>query len=243
MMILLIAIVQSEDVGRLSDQLVHAGYRFTRVNAGGGFLGSGSSVLLIGAAEDRLPAIAALVAANCPTRQRMTNAAAWTGMVGGYAAGGMLPTEVTVGGAVVYGLPAEQFLQLGGPLAVPGSQVEHALPHASDVAASANATGARGTKLVVAILQKEHAEAVATVLMDAGHRLTRFDTAGGFLRRGSSTLLVGVPAFRLPEVLALIEQGCTLRSDNAASSASALTGMPVHAATVFVLDTSHFLRF
>jgi uncharacterized protein YaaQ len=243
MMILLIAIVQSEDVGRLSDQLIHAGYRFTRVNAGGGFLGSGSSVLLIGVAEERLSAVAALFAANCPTRQRMTNAAAWTGMVGGYAAGGMLPTEVTVGGAVVYGIPAERFIQLGGLPPPPGSKVEPSLPQAIDVAGGDNSTGGRGTKLVVAIVQKEYVDAVAARLMNAGHRLTRFDTAGGFLRRGSTTLLVGVPAFRLPDVLALIEEGCMLRSDNAAISASASAGMPVHAATVFVLDTSHFLRF
>jgi uncharacterized protein YaaQ len=242
MMILLIAIVQSEDVSRLSDQLIHAGYRFTRVSAGGGFLGSGSAVLLIGVAEDHLPAVAALIAANCPTRQRVTNAATWTGMVGGYAAGGMLPTEVTVGGAVVYGIPAERFLQFSGPLP-PGSPVDHALSHAVDMALSDKAIGARGTKLVVAIVQKEYADAVAAALMDAGHRLTRFDTAGGFLRRGSTTLLVGVPAFRLPDVLAQIASGCPLSPATAATSAIVTGGMPVHAATVFVLDTTHFVRF
>ena len=228
-MILLIVIVQAEDVGRLSEQLVRDGYRFTRVNASGGFLANGSSVLLVGLAEERLPAFAAIIGATCSTRSRLASAVAWTGMVGGYAASGFVPTETTIGGAAVYGIPVERFLQFGGSPALP----------AVDVAAGDETLARRGTKLVVAIVQKDDADAAAAALMDAGHRLTRIDTAGGFLRRGSITLLIGAPAPRLPEVLDLLQANCRPRAERAPLQ----DGMPAHSATVFVLDTSQFLRF
>jgi uncharacterized protein YaaQ len=228
-MILLIVIVQAEDVGRLSEQLIRDGYRFTRVNASGGFLANGSSVLLVGMVEDRLPAVAALVGDTCHTRLRVANASAWTGMVGGYAAAGFVPTETTIGGAVVYAIPVERFLQFGGSPGLP----------AVDVAAGDETLARRGTKLVVAIVQKDDADAAATALMDAGHRLTRIDTAGGFLRRGSVTLLIGAAAFQLADVLAILQVGCRPRAERAPNQ----EGMPAHSATVFVLDTSQFLRF
>jgi uncharacterized protein YaaQ len=236
-MILLVAIIQSEDIGRLSDQLTQAGRRFTRVNAGGGFLGSGSAVLLIGVAEDQLPAVVAVIGATCRTRSRITGTAAWTGMVGGYAAGGMLPAEVMVGGAQVIGIPAERFLQLGGPPPLPKV----------DISSEDTAHAMRGTRLVVAIVQKEYTESVASALTEAGHRLTRLDTAGGFLRRSSAALLIGVPVSHLTAVLALIESNCRPRAETGANPVSGPTpapeGIPVYAATIFVLNTSHFLRF
>ena len=236
-MILLVAIVQSEDSGRLSDRLTHAGCRFTRVNAGGGFLGSGSTVLLIGVAEDQLPAVVEVIAVTCRTRPRITGTAAWTGMVGGYAAGGMLPAEVIVGGAQVIGIPAERFLQLGGHPPLPEI----------DTSYGDTAFDARGTRLVVAIVQKEYADSVVSALTAASHRLTRLDSTGGFLRRSSAALLIGVPASRLPDVLALIELNCRPQAEASVSPVSApnpgSAGVPVYAATVFVLNTSHFLRF
>ncbi len=150
-------------------------------------------------------------------------------MVGGYAASGFVPTETTIGGAAVYGIPVERFLQFGGSPVLP----------AVDVAAGDEALARRGTKLVVAIVQKDDADAAAAALMDAGHRLTRIDTAGGFLRRGSITLLIGAAAPRLPEVLALLQANCRPHAERTPHQ----DGMPAHSATVFVLDTSQFLRF
>jgi uncharacterized protein YaaQ len=93
--------------------------------------------------------------------------------------------------------------------------------------------------LVVAIVQKENADAVVNAVMDAGYRLTRIDTAGGFLRRGNATLLIGVEASRLNDVLGLIQVNCRPRTEPAPIQ----EGMPMYGATVFVLDASHFLRF
>jgi uncharacterized protein YaaQ len=108
-----------------------------------------------------------------------------------------------------------------------------------DVTAGDETLARRGTKLVVAIVQKEDADAAATALMDAGHRLTRIDTAGGFLRRGSVTLLIGAAASQLPDMVALLQANCRPRSEPAPIQ----EGMPAHIATLFVLDTSQFVRF
>ncbi len=48
--------------------------------------------------------------------------------------------------------------------------------------------------LVIAIVQNEDAEATTRALLSAGHRVTRINTAGGFLRRGNVTILSGVEA-------------------------------------------------
>jgi uncharacterized protein YaaQ len=258
-MLLLVVVVQSEDAGRLSDRLLAEGIRLTRINATGGFLATGSAVLLVGIEEARLPAVTAMIEATCHTRTRMLNAAPYPGMAGVYAMGTVSPVEVLVGGAVVLSVPVERFLRLGAPLADGGDLVtdDPAPPVAaertanmttdSDSAtgaaafseATAPAGGAPGTKFVVAIVQKESADAVVNALMDGGHRLTRIDTAGGFLRRGNATLLIGVEAARLNDVLTLIQTNCRPRT----APTPIEEGMPMFGATVFVLDTAHFLRF
>lgn len=262
-MILLAIIVQSEDAGKLADRLVEKGFRLTRLHAKGGFLATGSSVLMLGVDDDRLPAVTEVIEATCHTRTRLINAAPYPGMAGVYAMGTVAPVEVLVGGAVVFGLPVEHHLRLGGsappPLIQPVSgdeptpaermsNVTSGTDPASDPAAEGAAqsegapafdTAAPGSKLVVAVVQKENSDAVVNALMDAGYRLTRIDTAGGFLRRGNATLLIGVEAPRLNDVLALIHANCQPRSEPNPIQ----EGMPMYGATIFVMDASHYLRF
>ncbi len=269
-MILLVVVVQSEDITKLSQRLIEDKFRLTRINATGGFLAAGSAVLLIGVEDERVPAIAAIIEATCLTRTSYVNAAPWPGMAGAYAMGMVSPMEVLVGGAVVFGLPVQRFLRLTGSPESPGSDplavdkptagtagiaVSPAAPErmtdvipATDPATDPTVEpegvapvsgGKPGTKLVVAIVQNEDSDAVVNALMGAGYRLTRINTAGGFLRRGNATLLIGVEAHRLEDVLALIQGNCRLRTEPAPIH----EGMPTYGATVFVLDASHFLRF
>ena len=262
-MILLAIIVQSEDAGKLADRLVDKGFRLTRLSATGGFLATGSSVLLLGVAKDRLPAVTEIIEATCHTRTRLINAAPYPGMAGVYAMGTVAPVEVLVGGAVVFGIPVEHHLRLGGAAAPPLIQSvsgDESIPaeRMSNVTSGTDSTSEPaaeptpqseaappfdaappGTKLVVAVVQKENSDAVVNALMDAGYRLTRIDTAGGFLRRGNATLLIGVEASRLNDVLALIHANCQPRSEPNPIQ----QGMPMYGATVFVTDASHYLRF
>lgn len=52
---LVIAIVQDEDTPTLTDALVVAGHRFTKVSTTGSFLRTGNTSLLIGVEDDKCP--------------------------------------------------------------------------------------------------------------------------------------------------------------------------------------------
>lgn len=66
-------------------------------------------------------------------------------------------------------------------------------------------------RLVVAIVNPDDAGPLVDRLIAAGHGVTRLETAGGFLRRGNATLLVGVPAARVDDLLAVIQSECKTR--------------------------------
>lgn len=90
--------------------------------------------------------------------------------------------------------------------------------------------------LIIAIVHSDHAEAVTRALLDAGRRLTRINTAGGFLRRGNATLLIGVEEDQVDAVLGLIQDNCPLQTESNPVGA----GIPMYGATVFVLDSAKF---
>ncbi len=242
-MVLLVAIIQSEDVHHLSRRLLEQGFRLTQINAFGGLLGTGSVVLLLGVDEPRVSVVLKTIAATCQVRTDVANAAPWLGAVG-MAPGTMLaPMEVIVGGAVVFGLPIQRFLQLPLPPANADGEEERGVTVADSESlgqpgAALPDTGGM-TKLVVAIVHSDDVNSVVDALLAAGHRLTRLNTAGGFLRRGNATLLVGAKAREVDEVLTLIQTNVRPRTEPNPPQA----GMPMYGATVFVLDASLFLRF
>lgn len=67
-------------------------------------------------------------------------------------------------------------------------------------------------KLILAIVQKEDAGALLDALTEKGHRATRINTAGGFLKEGNATVLVGVEDTAVDGVLSLIETSCNTRT-------------------------------
>ncbi len=92
--------------------------------------------------------------------------------------------------------------------------------------------------LVLTILQNEDADPVTRALIEAGHRVTRINTAGGFFRRGNITLLVGVEEAQVDDVMQIIQRNCRQRSE----AKMAQAGLPAFGATVFVLGAEHFQR-
>jgi uncharacterized protein YaaQ len=93
-------------------------------------------------------------------------------------------------------------------------------------------------RLVIAIIQKDSVDKVTEAVIQAGHRLTRIDTTGGFLRKGNATLLIGVEAPKVDEVLGLIQSALPVQS----GPSPVQKGMPMYGATVFVLETAGFVR-
>ncbi len=65
------------------------------------------------------------------------------------------------------------------------------------------------TKMVLAILEDSDSNSVMTVLHEAGYPLTLIDSTGGFLRKGNSTLIVGVDKNQVNAAISLINQECS----------------------------------
>jgi uncharacterized protein YaaQ len=104
---LAVCILHNRDRGRISDELVKAGYKFTVVGSTGGFLKEGSSTFLIGVEEPELPALLAIIEQNCKAREQLVNVSTFEPT----PPGGFLPNpiKVPVGGSVVFILDVEQF--------------------------------------------------------------------------------------------------------------------------------------
>jgi len=107
-------------------------------------------------------------------------------------------------------------------------------------------------KLVAAIVQKEDAGTLISALTDNGYGATRINTAGGFLKQGNATVLVGVEDEAVDEVLKLIESRCQTRTQYVNPLPPVMEPgefyMPypvevqVGGATVFVLNVERYER-
>lgn len=84
-------------------------------------------------------------------------------------------------------------------------------------------------KMIVAILQDEDAEAVTHALMESKLIVTEIASSGGFLRQGSSTLMIGVDDGDVDEAIQIINNNCT----------PSIEPM-LKRATLFVLNVEHF---
>ncbi len=224
---LLVAVVQAVDADPLIQGLMAQGIRATRIDSVGSFLAQGNVTVLMGVEEAQIKQALDVLAATCRTRRSYVST-----MTPGLpdaphiSSGVLIPLEVEVGGAVVFSLPVERFLNLS-----------QALPESSVQTADDDATtreGASRMKLVVAILQDDDADRTSDALLGAGFRLTRLKTTGGFFRRGNATLLIGVEGERVD---AAIE---TIRANSRPARADAKPGPTgtLPGATVFVLDVT-----
>lgn len=104
-------------------------------------------------------------------------------------------------------------------------------------------------KLLIIIAAAEDADRLLDKIIEAGHPVTKISSTGGFLRRGNVTLLSGVDAADVDEVLAMVRAECRPREEYIPVQALPFPGnlppgqpLQVRAggAIVFVLDTERF---
>lgn len=104
---LAVCIVHNRDKGKLTEELIRAGFKFTVIGSTGGFLREGNTTILIGIEEEEKQTLFKLIAANCQTREQLVNVTPMeAGPTGGFLAS---PVKVPVGGAVVFLIDVEQF--------------------------------------------------------------------------------------------------------------------------------------
>ncbi|MBN1963288.1 MAG: cyclic-di-AMP receptor [Anaerolineae bacterium] len=87
------------------------------------------------------------------------------------------------------------------------------------------------TKLIIIILRGGGCDRLIHLLHDAQYAVTEFSSMGGFLRRGSTTLVLGVAPDRVEAALELIRTTCPTPPD-----------ADEHNATIFVLDAGQFVQ-
>lgn len=63
-------------------------------------------------------------------------------------------------------------------------------------------------KLVIGIVRDQDAGRVIDGLVAKDYRATRINTAGGFLKRGNATVLVGVNDEQVDEVIEIVQGVC-----------------------------------
>jgi len=68
-------------------------------------------------------------------------------------------------------------------------------------------------KMIVAIMDNNKSEEVSKTLLVENFRVTRLASTGGFLRGGSTTLMVGVESDRVEQALQLIRDQFTPSTD------------------------------
>lgn len=63
-------------------------------------------------------------------------------------------------------------------------------------------------KLILAIIEDELAFEVAKALSEKGVRSTKLSSSGGFLKKGNTTLLIGIEKARIEETVEEIRRVC-----------------------------------
>ena len=95
------------DKGKITEELIKAGFKFTVIGSTGGFLREGNTTFLIGIQSDEQQSLMKLVAQNCKTRDQLVNVMPFEAAPPGAFIPS--PVKVPVGGAVVFVLGVEQF--------------------------------------------------------------------------------------------------------------------------------------
>lgn len=104
---------------------------------------------------------------------------------------------------------------------------------------------------MIAIVSNDDVRALLNTLIEAGHRATRLASTGGFLRKGNTTLLLGVRNEDADEVLGIMHEMCRRRTvpyslpmhEHPGLIPEEALEVEVGGATVFVLPVERFVHF
>jgi len=105
-------------------------------------------------------------------------------------------------------------------------------------------------KLVIIIASDTDAEKLTRKLVEQGYPATKVSSTGGFLRKGSATILSGVEANEVDQVIAMVRLECHARAEYAPVHTLPFFGegsvlqepveVRVGGAIVFVVDVERF---
>lgn len=106
---MIIAVVQDKDSHRLLNELVEHNFRTTKLASTGGFLKSGNTTFMIGTEDSRVDQAVEIIKESCQSRSQIVSPVS---PMGGNAESYVpYPVEIQVGGAIIFVLPVENFMQ------------------------------------------------------------------------------------------------------------------------------------
>lgn len=106
---LILAVIQDKDSNRLINALGEEDFKTTKLASTGGFLKEGNTTLMIGCEDEEVDKVLEVIEDNCSQREQMV---APISPMGGTAESYIpKPVKVEVGGATVFILPIESFVQ------------------------------------------------------------------------------------------------------------------------------------
>lgn len=107
-------------------------------------------------------------------------------------------------------------------------------------------------KMVIAVINDEDWAALSDALVREGFSATRLSSTGSFLRKGNTTLLLGLEEGKVAKVVNILREQCQSRQQLIPQFLLAEPGMEpnilsslsvnVGGATVFVVDLEQFLK-
>jgi uncharacterized protein YaaQ len=106
-------------------------------------------------------------------------------------------------------------------------------------------------KLIIVITEDDEADTLIEKLVERGYPATKVSSTGGFLRKGSATILSGVEEEDVDLVLGIIRTECRARTEYIPAQATPFpdTALPrepiavrVGGAIVFVLPVERFMK-
>jgi uncharacterized protein YaaQ len=89
----------------------------------------------------------------------------------------------------------------------------------------------RFMKLIIAIIRDKDRDQVSQSLIQEEFRVTRIASTGGFLRRGMTTLMIGVEDEKVDQAIHLVGDNCTSAGNQ-----------NERCATIFVLKVDQFIQ-
>lgn len=102
---LILAIINRDDAGAVTQALSRKGFSSTKLASTGGFLLAGNITVLVGVAQEQVQTVIDIIREHSHSRSQMIPATA--GMTQGYCPS--TPIQVTVGGATVFVLDVDRF--------------------------------------------------------------------------------------------------------------------------------------
>ncbi len=104
---LVITVVHDRDKSKITESLLRAGFKFTKIGSTGGFLREGNITLLIGVEEAELDNCLQVIGESCKTREQFVNVLPPDAApIGTFMPS---PVKVLVGGAVTFVVDVERF--------------------------------------------------------------------------------------------------------------------------------------